>query len=113
MKKFVPLMVFFLIFSLCPISGFAASPWTEKDGYVSQTAHKLEFGFKNLFLGWTEIFTKPHQACKSGADFSGKMEAKVEGLKNAVVYTVGGALHVATFAIPIDVEIPNNGVSFD
>ncbi len=90
----------------------AASPWTMETTYGKKVAGKLDFGVKNLLGGWMAILP-----CKSGCDVSkegcpGMCCAKNlgMGLVNAVVYTVGGALHVVTFPIPVDVPLPNNGI---
>ena len=99
--------ILILIFSLLAAPAFAAidfkaSPWTTKTGCVDKAVGKLGFGLKNLILGWTELFTEPYQQ-KSLAGAG-------EGLFNTVADTVGGALHVVTFFLPIDVKLPQGGV---
>ncbi len=36
---------------------YTPSPWTNEMGYGNQAMGKLGFGLKNLFLGWTDLFT--------------------------------------------------------
>ncbi|MFZ5801773.1 MAG: hypothetical protein ACOY3K_01500 [Candidatus Omnitrophota bacterium] len=102
-------LLFMVLMATAPV--FAASPWTEEDGYYNKVRAKLDFGVKNLMGGWTELYTVP-------ANAEGNVEAITkalgEGLYNTVVYTVGGALHTATALLPgIDVPIKNNGVQFE
>ncbi len=109
MKK-IALLMLALAVLLTSSSAFAASPWTEKESYKDKTVGKVDFGFKNFLGGWTELFNRPIKYHKEGKSAS---EGAVVGLYNAVVYTVGGALHLVTFPIPVDVPLPNNGVSFE
>lgn len=102
MKKMIAL-VMLVAFAVAPTSAFAASPWTEGDTYADKVTGKLEFGIKNLLGGWTELYTQP-------ADAENKFSGFGKGLVNAIVYTLGGAIHTATFPIPVDVPIPNNGL---
>ena len=91
--------------------GYAASPWTEQQGYVNQMKGKLDFGVKNLLGGWTELLRQPVKACQEKAC---AIRGTGKGILNAVVYTVGGALHTVTFPFTfIDVPLPNNGVQLD
>lgn len=100
---------------LTATSVFAASPWTMEDTYGEKVAGKLDFGVKNLLGGWMAILP-----CKSGCDMEDKnakpycpvvcTKKLVKGLVNSVVYTVGGALHVVTFPVPVDIPLPNNGI---
>ena len=109
MKKI--LAVFLLVlatvgFVQAPV--FAASPWTQEATYGAQAGKKLGFGFKNLVLGWTEVFSKPVTYSEEGKNV---LEGLGMGLFNGVVYTAGGALHTVTFFIPqIDIPLPNDGV---
>lgn len=108
MKKSMRTCAVLLALTLIPAVAFAASPWTSETTYTAKTKGKLVFGLKNLLGGWSEVITQPinyHQAEKSGGAGIAK------GLFNAVVYTVGGALHVVTAPIPVDVPLPNNGIA--
>jgi len=107
-KKTVALVV---IFALCLApAAFAASPWTSGESYSDKVKGKLEFGLKNFLGGWTEIITRPAEAKKNG---NCSLKGLGVGIMNAVVYTVGGVIHTATFPIPLDVPLPNNGVSLE
>jgi len=111
MKK--ALVVTLIVFSFVAFSGaplYAASPWTEASTYSEKSGQKLGFGLKNLLLGWTELFAAPERAKNNGENV---FVGFGKGIGNFVVYTVGGALHVVTFFIPIDVPLPNNGVDID
>ena len=107
MKKIVVLLLLFVL-SLSTVA-FAASPWTEQKTYKDKAFYKLDFGIKNLFGGWTEIVTQPWNHHANPGETA---ESIARGIYNAVVYTVGGALHIVTFPITnLDVPLPNNGVS--
>jgi len=126
MKKTISLLVMLavlltptLAFAASPWTEvFAASPWTEKDTYAEKVTGKLEFGFKNLVGGWTEIFSRPgkYKEKEAGNVFLriGNVFLGIgHGLLNAIVYTVGGAAHMVTFPIPLDIPLPDNGVSLE
>ena len=89
---------------------FKASPWTEKTAYADKTTGKLEFGLKNLLGGWTAIFSTPTKFQNEGKNV---LLGTGKGLVKGIFYTVGGALHTVTFPIPIDVPLPEGGVSFE
>jgi hypothetical protein len=106
MKK--ALALFLLAVILVPNAAFAASPWAEKETWSEQAIGKFEFGFKNLFAGWTEIFTETKSAYKEDKSVIGGFGT---GVLNAILDTAGGALHLATFPITqIDIPLPQNGV---
>ena len=117
MKKMIT-MVIMLGLVLAP-TGFAASPWTEEDGYKMQALKKLEFGLKNFLGGWTELINVPMDEYKASEDGAKAKSIAInngvaQGLFNAVTYMIGGALHTATFFLPqVDVELPDNGVKFE
>lgn len=104
--KWIALAVVALL--VAPSMGFAASPWKEKGGSYSDMAkNKLDFGLKNLLAGWTELISEP----ASGRDVVSVTKGLGRGIYNTVVYTVGGALHTATFPITaLDVPLPDNGL---
>jgi hypothetical protein len=110
MKKAHFIVFLVLAVMLTPALVFAASPWTEKTTYGDKITGKLEFGLKNLFGGWTTIFSEPTRYHKDGKNVLAGVGV---GLYKSVVYTVGGAVHVVTFPIPVDVPLPDNGVSFE
>jgi len=109
MKKATLALVLALVMMAAPSLGFAASPWMEGETYGEKVSGKLEFGIKNLLGGWTELITQPRDAEANGINI---LEATGRGIFDGVIYTVGGAVHAATFLIPIDIELPNNGVQF-
>lgn len=101
----------FLIFGMLalPTMGFAVSPWAESGTYSEQATGKFKFGFKNLFLGWTELFTEPQEAQSEGRNF---IQGLGQGVVNFVLDTAGGVLHLVTFPITqIDIPLPENGIS--
>ena len=86
-----------------------ASPWTTKTTYKDKSVGKLEFGIKNFFGGWTEIFTEPKEAHDAKTNV---WRGVGEGLWNAVADTIGGILHIATFPITgLDVPLPEGGTT--
>lgn len=110
MKKLIRFATAVLALTAIPGLAMAASPWTEKTTYGDKVLGKLEFGIKNVLGGWTEIVTEPRQHHKDGKNI---VVGMAKGLGNAAIYTVGGALHLATFPIPqIDLPLPENGVNF-
>lgn len=110
MKKMlaVVLLVVAAVF-LTQTLAFAASPWMDETTYTAKTGAKLGFGLKNLLLGWTELLTRPVDYHNEGKHL---WDGLGSGIAYAVGYTAGGALHTATFFLPIDVPLPNNGVQF-
>lgn len=102
MKKALVVLVVAAVF-LAQAVAFAASPWTQETTYEAKAGAKLQFGLKNLVFGWTELLTKP----VAGNDVINDIGT---GLVNAIAYTLGGAAHTATFLIPVDVPLPNDGV---
>ena len=106
MKK--ALALFLLAVILVPNAAFAASPWAEKATWSEQALGKFEFGFKNLFAGWTEVFTETKSAYK---DNKNSIAGFGTGVLHAILDTAGGALHLVTFPVTqVDVPLPHNGV---
>ena len=89
---------------------YTSSPWTSETGYGAQAGGKLLFGVKNLLLGWTDLFTEPHEAVQSG---EGIFRGLGYGLKDTIENELGGAVHLVTFFLPqIDAPLPEGGVKF-
>ena len=107
MKKTLAML---LVLALLPACAIAASPWTEADSYTDQITQKLDFGIKNLLTGWTEALTTPYEAKQADECVT---KGFVEGVYNGLIYTVGGALHTATFFAPVDIPIKDNGVQYE
>ncbi len=105
-KKILAVMLMMVLAQ--PAGVFAASPWTSAESYGDKVTGKLDFGLKNLLGGWTELYTEPADAWN--AKDESVPVAMGRGIANAVVYTIGGLIHTATFLIPVDVPIPNNGL---
>ena len=110
MKKTLRLFALVLAVMLIPTVAFAASPWTTETTYGGKLTEKLAFGFKNVMGGWTAIFSVP---AKYHDEKKNMIVGIGEGLYKGVVYTIGGVLHLATFPIPVDIPLPDNGVSFE
>ena len=109
MKKIISLMVLLAIM-LVPTLVMAASPWVDKPTYSEKVVGKLQFGFKNAFLGPFELFYEPHAA---QVDHKNAWMGLGKGLIYGILDTAGGAIHAVTFLIPVDVPLPDNGVHFD
>ncbi|MFH1208496.1 MAG: hypothetical protein V1673_02915 [Candidatus Omnitrophota bacterium] len=105
MKKIMSLVIV-LSMILAPVV-FAASPWTEEKTYGEKTVGKLGFGLTNTCLGWTKIFTTPNDYSNEGKN---AWSGVGQGFIDAVVVTIGGAVQLVTFPIPVDVPLPGNGV---
>lgn len=85
---------------------FEPSDWTQEPTYLGKISKKLGFGFLNMTAGWTAFFYEPF----NGQNF-------FVGLGKGVVYTftntLGGALHAATFPIPLDIPLPHGGIAHE
>ncbi len=108
MKKLLAILI--MLGVMFAPAAMAQSPWMAEKTYSEKVTGKLGFGFTNLFLGWTQIFYQPHVASVDGKNaWSGLGKGLVYGLAD----TLGGAIHLVTFPIPVDVPLPENGVNFD
>jgi len=103
MKKIISLAVIFTML-LAPMA-FAASPWMAEKTYGEKTVGKLVYGLTNTVLGWTKLFSVPYDYSKTGKNV---WAGAGQGLIDAAVTTVLGAVHLVTFPIPADVPIPSD-----
>ena len=88
---------------------YTPSPWTSEVGWANRAKGKLAFGVKNTLLGWTELFLEPKKAIDSGDNFFVGLGM---GLKNGVEDTLGGIVHLVTFALTeLDAPLPEGGTS--
>lgn len=108
MKKLIVVMLaVVLALSLVPQAG-----WADSTPVVTERTEmqKLDFGVRNTFLGWTELFRRPYHGFRDGG-FMGSLEGLGTGLVYGIADTVGGVLHIVTFPFPkIDVPLPEGGV---
>jgi len=102
MKKILSLVVV-LCMLLAPLA-FAASPWTEEKTYGEKTVGKLGYGLTNTVLGWTKIISTPNDYSSAGKNV---WQGVGQGLMDAAVTTVLGAVQLVTFPIPADIPIPS------
>lgn len=111
MKKMIVLL---LLAAMCvmPVVGFAASPWTEEDTYGEKVSGKLQFGLVNTLLGWTDLIFEPIRGAKKCSSCDSVWTGLGKGLGDAIVNEVGGAIHLITFPLVVDVPLPDNGVQF-
>ncbi|HOW87168.1 MAG TPA: hypothetical protein PKV84_00750 [Candidatus Omnitrophota bacterium] len=111
MKK---MMIFFLIAGLflAPMTGFAASPWTQEDNYNDRMSGKLRFGVINTLFGWTDIFFEPIKGARKCESCDSVWTGIGKGFTDAVVNEVGGALQLLTFPLVFDIPLPDDGVQF-
>ena len=103
MKKIMSLVVI-LSMLLAPVAFAAASPWTEDKTYGEKTVGKLGYGLTNTLLGWTKLFSTPNEYSSEGKNV---WSGVGQGLIDAGVTTVLGAVQLVTFLIPADVPIPS------
>lgn len=108
MKKLTAFLILAIL--MMPVAGMAASPWTEQKTYSEKVVGKFNFGFKNLVLGVADIFYEPHRYQTEGKNAWAGLG---KGLLDAPINIIGGALHLVTFLIPVDLPLPDNGVNFD
>jgi hypothetical protein len=103
------LLVVCFLASTSTAYAFESSGWTKLGTKSEQTRAKMEFGLKNFFFGWTELFQEPYQAYK-GTGSSDIAWGIGDAIVNSIWDTVGGALHFATFpCTQIDVPLPEGG----
>jgi hypothetical protein len=113
MKKMSRVLALVTAALLVPALGWAASPWTEKTTYADKVIGKFEFGVKNLLGGWTELVSEPMDHYKEEKTMKHFLMGVKTGICHSVLFSVGGALHLATFPITqIDITVPHNGVDF-
>ena len=103
MKKIMSLVVI-LSMLLAPVV-FAASPWTEEKTYGEKTVGKLGYGLTNTVLGWTKLISTPNDYSSAGKNV---WQGVGQGLIDAGVTTVLGAIQLVTFPIPADIPIPSD-----
>jgi hypothetical protein len=103
MKKIMSLVIV-LSMLLAPLA-FAASPWTEEKTYGEKTVGKLGYGLTNTILGWTKLFSTPNEYSNEGKNV---WSGVGQGVIDAGVTTVLGAVQLVTFAIPADIPIPSD-----
>ena len=86
----------------------APSPWTSEMGYGNRVGHKLEFGVKNLLLGWLDLFMEPREAHQNKVCI---FKGIGYGLKDTIENEVGGVVHLITFPITsVDAPLPEGGI---
>ena len=102
MKKIMSLVVI-LSMLLAPMA-FAASSWTEGKTYGEKVSGKLGYGLTNTLLGWTKLVSTPNDYSTQGKNV---WQGVGQGLVDAAVTTTLGAVHLLTFVIPADIEIPS------
>lgn len=92
--------------SSAAIENWQPSPWTKETTYVEKSINKLGFGLLNGLTGWTALFFEPMRE-------ENKFTGIVKGAWRTLTNTAGGALHIVTFPIPVDLPLPDGGVSFE
>lgn len=113
MKKFITSILILNIF-ITPVAfaesftSVKSSSWTKQESYGDKTVHKLGFGLLNITLGWVAI---PFQISKNMD--TNPYTGLAKGIWLTATNTVGGALHAATFPIPLDIPLPAGGVQFE
>jgi hypothetical protein len=111
MKKAIVVVLLAALF-LIPATGFAASPWTEEDTYGQKISGKLQFGLVNTLFGWTDLFFEPIKASGKCDSCDSVWTGIGKGATDALVNTVGGAIHLVTFPLVVDFPLPDDGVKF-
>jgi hypothetical protein len=82
------------------------SAWTYKSAYTDKVIYKLGFGLTNGLTGWTAFFFEP---ARENNFFAGLLKGTWQTITN----TAGGAIHIVTFPVPLDVPLPDGGVRFN
>lgn len=102
MKKIISLAIV-LSMVLAPVA-FAASPWASEDSYSKKTVAKFGFGLTNTLLGWTKLFSTPNDYANQDKSV---IQGVGQGLIDTGVTTILGAIHLVTFPVPVDIDIPS------
>ena len=111
-KLFRTFLIFALMFSAISANAHAkfenwkASPWTQEKTYIEKSVGKFGCGLMNLATGWTAILFEPTR-------YSNPFTGVAKGLWRTITNTAGGAIHLVTFPIPVDIPLPDGGVQFD
>ena len=111
MKKAIVFLVLLAVL-LAPALSYAASPWMDEETYGEKVSGKLQFGLKNTLLGWTDLFFEPIRASKKCESCDSFWTGLAKGVTDSLVNEVGGAIHLLTFPLVVDVPLPDNGVQF-
>ena len=107
MKKRIVILFTAITLAIAPFPLYAASPWLQKTSYGERTSAKLTFGLANTMLGWIDLFYEPNRFHNDGKNV---WAGFAKGLIDTVLNEVGGAFHLATFMLPFDFILPDNGV---
>ena len=111
MKKIAVLLILLVAITSVPAVSWAASAWTQETTYQGKMLGKLKFGLKNALGGWTALFNEPVKHYKDHKGAGHVIEGIASGFSRAIVYSVGGLLHVGTFPVTnLDVPLLDGGV---
>lgn len=97
-------LLFLTSFSSASFAFFKSSPWTKEASYTEKISAKAGFGVMNLGTGWMAILFEPYYEGWKGL---------ATGPFYAVTNTAGGIIHAVTFPIPLDVPLPQGGISHE
>ena len=103
MKKILGL-VLLLAVMFAPASAFAT------DSYSDAVGSKLQGGLTNTLLGWTKVFSVPHDY---QVEKKNPWAGVGKGLVDAIGCTVAGAFNLVTFPIPAELTLPDGGVNLN
>ena len=108
MRNFSPFLMAatLLLFASPAFAEFKPSPWVDKTPYAEKISQKLGFGALNFFTGWTALFFEPARP-------GNKLAGLGKGILYTITNTAGGAIHAVTFPIPIDLPLPEGGISHE
>ncbi|HNX68635.1 MAG TPA: hypothetical protein PLL75_05870 [Candidatus Omnitrophota bacterium] len=107
MSGIILIAMLFVLLPSAHAAGFKASDWTGQKTYLDKTTHKLGFGFLNLTAGWTAFF---FESCRNDQNF---FVGVGKGTLYTFTNTLGGVLHAATFPVPLDIPLPEGGISHE
>ncbi len=103
MKIFLGLILV-LVMALGPAKAFAT------DSYSDATEEKLEGGVTNTLLGWTKIFSVPHDY---QVEKKNPWAGVGKGVVDAIHCTVTGAFNLLTFPLPAEMSSVDGCVDLD
>jgi hypothetical protein len=108
MKKGLAFIFIMLLFCTSRQAFAEPSPWTKEEKYIDKVTGKMDYGMRNFYLGWSEIFNEPIEHHNGVGD---TLKSLGKGVVNFPIYTVDGLIHFVTCPITsLDVPIPNGGL---
>jgi len=87
---------------------YRPAEWKKEELYIDRAFGKLNFGFWNFLLGWTELATEPYEATMTDGNI---LLGIGKGILFGAADTGGGFLNMVTFPITaLSIPLPEGGI---